>query len=156
MAAQSVANNLYETASQPDTGGDAYTFLEFGTQGDDFDYPEFQELSQPIRSSSSDLPAPDSLHFHPPPPLLRPHPPPLLARDGEAIDPRLSMPSQAGSAGSISKKRRGMRILGRWVSRSMRAATVACRILLASCAATCRLAASGSVTLVATLPGHIS
>lgn len=47
----SQANNLFETASQPDTGNDAYTFLEFNTQGEDFDYPEFQELSQPIRSS---------------------------------------------------------------------------------------------------------
>lgn len=49
------ANNLYETASQPDTGGDdAYTFLEFNTQGEDFDYPEFpSELSQPIRSPSA-------------------------------------------------------------------------------------------------------
>ncbi|KAL3497680.1 hypothetical protein ACH5RR_040412 [Cinchona calisaya] len=45
------ANSLFETASQPDTGNDAYTFLEFNTQGEDFDYPEFQELSQPIRSS---------------------------------------------------------------------------------------------------------
>lgn len=47
----SQGNNLFETASQPDTGNDAYTFLEFNTQGEDFDYPEFQELSQPIRSS---------------------------------------------------------------------------------------------------------
>ncbi|KAL6985835.1 Regulator of nonsense transcripts 1-like protein [Sarracenia purpurea var. burkii] len=47
----SQGNSLYETASQPDTGNDAYTFLEFNTQGEDFDYPEFQELSQPIRSS---------------------------------------------------------------------------------------------------------
>lgn len=47
----SQASNLYETASQPDTGNDAYTFLEFNTQGEDFDYPEFPELSQPIRSS---------------------------------------------------------------------------------------------------------
>lgn len=53
------ASNLYETASQPDTGNDAYTFLEFNTQGgddDDFGYPEFGELSQPqpsIRSSAS-------------------------------------------------------------------------------------------------------
>lgn len=51
-------NNLYDTASQPDTGhDDAYTFLEFNTQGEeeDFDYPEFQELSQPnaVRSSPS-------------------------------------------------------------------------------------------------------
>ncbi|KAL2525251.1 Regulator of nonsense transcripts 1-like protein [Abeliophyllum distichum] len=49
----SQTNNLYETASQPDTGSDAYTFLEFNTQGEDFDYPEFPELSQPIRSSSA-------------------------------------------------------------------------------------------------------
>ncbi|KAI3689592.1 hypothetical protein L2E82_47554 [Cichorium intybus] len=50
-------NNLFDTASQPDTGhDDAYTFLEFNTQGEeDFDYPEFHELSQPnaIRSSPS-------------------------------------------------------------------------------------------------------
>lgn len=52
-------NNLYETASQPDTGNDAYTFLEFNTQGEeDFDYAEFQELSQPIRSSTSAWPTP--------------------------------------------------------------------------------------------------
>ncbi|CAN6461229.1 unnamed protein product [Victoria cruziana] len=60
MAAQPVVPNLYETASQPDTG-DAYTFLEFNTQGDDYDY-EFRELSQPIRSTvwspeNSHLPA---------------------------------------------------------------------------------------------------
>ncbi|KAL3639192.1 Regulator of nonsense transcripts 1-like protein [Castilleja foliolosa] len=55
----SQANDLYETASQPDTGNDAYTFLEFNSQGeDDFDYPEFQELSQPIRSSTSVWPTP--------------------------------------------------------------------------------------------------
>lgn len=48
----SQANNLYETASQPDPDNDAYAFLEFNTQGEDFDYPEFQELSQPIRSPS--------------------------------------------------------------------------------------------------------
>ncbi|WMV40218.1 hypothetical protein MTR67_033603 [Solanum verrucosum] len=53
-------NNLYDTASQPDTGNDAYTFLEFNTQGEDFDYPEFQELSQPIRSSAWPTPS-DSL-----------------------------------------------------------------------------------------------
>lgn len=47
----SPANNLYETASQPDTGNDAYTFLEFNTHGEDYDYPEFHELSQPIRAS---------------------------------------------------------------------------------------------------------
>ncbi|XP_075488176.1 regulator of nonsense transcripts 1 homolog isoform X1 [Primulina tabacum] len=54
----SQTNNLYETASQPDEGNDAYTFLEFHTQGEeDFAYPEFQELSQPIRLSSSLWPA---------------------------------------------------------------------------------------------------
>lgn len=58
----SQANNttkLYETSSQPDTGQqqDAYTFLEFNTQGageeeEDFNYHEYQQqLSQPIRSS---------------------------------------------------------------------------------------------------------
>ncbi|CAA0838073.1 Regulator of nonsense transcripts 1 homolog [Striga hermonthica] len=53
------ANNLYETASQPDTGNDAYTFLEFNTQGEeDFDYPEFQEIPQPIRSSATAWPTP--------------------------------------------------------------------------------------------------
>ena len=47
------APNLYDTASQPDTVGDAYTFLEFNTQGDDdFDYSGFPELSQPIRPNS--------------------------------------------------------------------------------------------------------
>lgn len=55
-------NNLYDTASQPDTGdNDAYTFLEFNTQGEEeFDYPEFQELSQPntVRSSPSVWPIP--------------------------------------------------------------------------------------------------
>lgn len=52
-------NNLFETASQPDTGADdAYTFLEFNTQGEEFDYPEFTELSQPIRSSNSNWPTP--------------------------------------------------------------------------------------------------
>ncbi|CAA2963099.1 regulator of nonsense transcripts 1 homolog isoform X2 [Olea europaea subsp. europaea] len=54
----SQTNNLYETASQPDTGNDAYTFLEFNTQGEEFDYAEFPELSQPIRSSSSAWPTP--------------------------------------------------------------------------------------------------
>uniref|UniRef100_A0A5K1BWP9 Uncharacterized protein n=2 Tax=Nymphaea colorata TaxID=210225 RepID=A0A5K1BWP9_9MAGN len=49
MAARHVVPNLYETASQPDTG-DPYTFLEFNTQGDDYDY-EFRKLSQPIRST---------------------------------------------------------------------------------------------------------
>lgn len=44
---ESQPNNLFDTASQPDTATDAYTFLEFNTQGEDFDYPEFRD---PIRS----------------------------------------------------------------------------------------------------------
>ncbi|XP_020703391.1 regulator of nonsense transcripts 1 homolog isoform X2 [Dendrobium catenatum] len=60
MASQTVVNNLYETASQPDTSGDAYTFLEFNTQGDDYDYPEFQELSQPNRSPTWRAPLADT------------------------------------------------------------------------------------------------
>ncbi|KAE9445467.1 hypothetical protein C3L33_22635, partial [Rhododendron williamsianum] len=55
-------NNLFETASQPDAGAtDAYTFLEFNAQGEEeeFHYPEFQELSQPIRSPGA-WPAPPS------------------------------------------------------------------------------------------------
>ncbi|GMH09266.1 hypothetical protein Nepgr_011107 [Nepenthes gracilis] len=53
----SQANNLYEAASQPDTSNDAYTFLEFNTQGEDFGYPEFDELSQPMRSSAWPTPS---------------------------------------------------------------------------------------------------
>ncbi|XP_048229748.1 regulator of nonsense transcripts 1 homolog isoform X2 [Ricinus communis] len=47
-------SNLYETASQPDTGTDAYTFLEFNTQGEsDFDYPEFRSpVAWPTPSDS--------------------------------------------------------------------------------------------------------
>lgn len=56
----SQGNSLYDTASQPDTGNDVYTFLEFNTQGEEFDYPEFHELSQPIRSSAWPTPS-DSL-----------------------------------------------------------------------------------------------
>lgn len=36
-------SDLFETASQPDTVADAYTFLEFNSQGDpEFDYQEFE------------------------------------------------------------------------------------------------------------------
>ncbi|XP_078446418.1 RNA helicase [Wolffia australiana] len=60
MAAPSPLPNLYDTASQPDTGGDAYAFLEFNTQGDEeYDYSGFQEISQPIRACSSDLISPE-------------------------------------------------------------------------------------------------
>lgn len=54
-------NNLFETASQPDTGNDAYTFLEFNTQGEDFDYPEFRD---PIRSAVAWPTPSDSLADH--------------------------------------------------------------------------------------------
>ncbi|OIW10868.1 hypothetical protein TanjilG_27814 [Lupinus angustifolius] len=39
-------SNLFDTASQPDTGNDVYTFLEFNTQGEDFDYPEFHDSTR--------------------------------------------------------------------------------------------------------------
>ncbi|XP_010919834.1 regulator of nonsense transcripts 1 homolog [Elaeis guineensis] len=81
MAADSVVNNLYETASQPDTGGDAYTFLEFNTQGDDYDYSEFRELSQPIRSSA-----------WPPPP----------APDAVPDSPSANLPAPEAGAGSLA------------------------------------------------------
>ncbi|KAJ9152585.1 hypothetical protein P3X46_026140 [Hevea brasiliensis] len=47
-------SNLYETASQPDTATDAYTFLEFNTQGEsDFEYPEFRSpVAWPTPSDS--------------------------------------------------------------------------------------------------------
>ncbi|WOK98706.1 regulator of nonsense transcripts [Canna indica] len=83
MAAQSV-NNLYETASQPDTGGDAYTFLEFSTQDDFDEYPEFQELSQPSRSPA-----------WPPPP-----PPPEPTPESPASD--LQAPEAAASPSASS------------------------------------------------------
>ncbi|KAJ6347862.1 hypothetical protein OIU76_004370 [Salix suchowensis] len=52
-------NNLYETASQPDTATDAYTFLEFNTQGEsDFDYPEFRSpVAWPTPSDSLGAPS---------------------------------------------------------------------------------------------------
>lgn len=47
-------SDLYETASQPDTVADAYTFLEFNSQGDsEFDYQEFQsQTAWPTPSDS--------------------------------------------------------------------------------------------------------
>ncbi|KAF9623720.1 hypothetical protein IFM89_004273 [Coptis chinensis] len=72
-----VINNLYETASQPDTGhDDTYTFLEFNTQDEleeeginDFvNYPPFHDqLSQPIRSSPQQSQPPSSSVWAPPP-----------------------------------------------------------------------------------------
>ncbi|GLU05472.1 hypothetical protein SLE2022_225730 [Rubroshorea leprosula] len=41
-------DSQFDTASQPDPASDAYTFLEFNTQGEsDFDYPDFRD---PIRA----------------------------------------------------------------------------------------------------------
>ncbi|KAG6507486.1 hypothetical protein ZIOFF_032834 [Zingiber officinale] len=96
MAAQSV-NNLYETASQPDTGGDAYTFLEFNTQDDFDEYPAFQELSQPSRSPAWPHPSP------------QPEPAPESpASDLQASEPALSPSvSTPHSAPSSSSKGRG-------------------------------------------------
>ncbi|CAM8880901.1 unnamed protein product [Rhodiola kirilowii] len=57
MASQ--PNDIFETASQPDTQPDAFTFLEFNTQGEDFDFSEFPNpLSQPIRATQSAWPLP--------------------------------------------------------------------------------------------------
>lgn len=48
-----VPHNLYEdAAASQQNHGDAYTFLEFNTQGDDYEYPDFTELSQPVQPSS--------------------------------------------------------------------------------------------------------
>lgn len=47
-------NDLFDTASQPDTVADAYTFLEFDTQGDsEFDYPEFRSPTAWLTPSDS-------------------------------------------------------------------------------------------------------
>ncbi|XP_042412490.1 regulator of nonsense transcripts 1 homolog isoform X1 [Zingiber officinale] len=96
MAAQSV-NNLYETASQPDTGGDAYTFLEFNTQDDFDDYPQFQELSQPSRSPAWPHP--------PPPPEPAPESPAsdLQTPESTVLSPSASTP--LGGPSSSSKAR---------------------------------------------------
>ncbi|CAL9156940.1 unnamed protein product [Musa hybrid cultivar] len=96
MAAQSV-NNLYETASQPDTSGDAYTFLEFNTQDEFDDYPAFRELSQPSRSTA-----------------WPPHLPPETAPDSPSADLQnpdaVSSPSATAPAAgpSSSSKARGV------------------------------------------------
>ncbi|KAG1362088.1 regulator of nonsense transcripts 1 [Cocos nucifera] len=96
MAGDSVVNNLYETASQPDTGGDAYTFLEFNTQGDDYDYPEFRELSQPTRSSAWPHPAmPDAVPDNPASDL-----PASDAGVGSSASPSASVSSSKGRGGA--------------------------------------------------------
>ena len=103
-SAAAAAADLYETASQPDpsasAAGDAYTFLEFNTQGDDFDYPDFPELSQPpprsaplppvaaTVSSSSSWPAPP-----PPPPDAASPEPDLTPQDVPTPPASSSSPS---------------------------------------------------------------
>ena len=100
------AADLYETASQPDpsasAAGDAYTFLEFNTQGDDFDYPDFPELSQPpprsaplppvAATASSSWPAP------PPPPPDAASPEPDLAPQNVPTPPASSSSPSPRSA----------------------------------------------------------
>ncbi|KAF7000816.1 hypothetical protein CFC21_016623 [Triticum aestivum] len=105
------AADLYETASQPDpsasAAGDAYTFLEFNTQGDDFEYPDFPELSQPARSAPPP-PAPvtsSASSSWPAPPL-----PPDALPDAD-LAPQDSTPPASSSSpsprSSASKARAG-------------------------------------------------
>ncbi|KAM7257647.1 hypothetical protein ACFE04_013388 [Oxalis oulophora] len=109
-------NNLFETASQPDTAVDAYTFLEFNTQGDDadYDFPEFRsswptpsdslaaaaaattDTATAAASSSSDHPSTDS----PPPP---PPPPPVASSSSSPVDK-----SRSSSQGVIENLTAGM------------------------------------------------
>ncbi|XP_051216149.1 regulator of nonsense transcripts 1 homolog isoform X1 [Lolium perenne] len=99
------AADLYETASQPDpsasAAGDAYTFLEFNTQGDDFEYPDFPELSQPARSAPPP-PAPvtssPSSSWPPPPPPPDASPDPDLAPQDSTPPASSSSPSPRSSA----------------------------------------------------------
>jgi regulator of nonsense transcripts 1 len=105
----SAAADLYETASQPDppasAAGDAYTFLEFNTQGDDFDYPDFPELSQPARSApptsapgvpgSAGSPSPSSSSWPPPPP-----PPPDASQDPDLAPREATTPPASSSSPS--------------------------------------------------------
>uniref|UniRef100_A0A0E0AK55 Uncharacterized protein n=1 Tax=Oryza glumipatula TaxID=40148 RepID=A0A0E0AK55_9ORYZ len=105
----SAAADLYETASQPDppasAAGDAYTFLEFNTQGDDFDYPDFPELSQPARSApptsapgvpgSAGSPSPSSSSWPPPPP-----PPPDASQDPDLAPREATTPPAPSSSPS--------------------------------------------------------
>jgi len=83
----SQTSNLYETASQPDTGNDAYTFLEFNTQGGDDDdfvgYHEFDELSQPQPSIGSS-PSPSSSVWPTPSDSVKDSPAPAEAQPSSA------------------------------------------------------------------------
>ncbi|XP_062188720.1 regulator of nonsense transcripts 1 homolog isoform X2 [Phragmites australis] len=95
------AANLYETASQPDpAAGDAYTFLEFNTQGDDFDYPDFPELSQPPARSAPlpPVPASSSSPWPAPPP-----PPPDASSPDSDLAPQ-DNPTPPASSSSPSPR----------------------------------------------------
>ncbi|KAG6684325.1 hypothetical protein I3842_12G057300 [Carya illinoinensis] len=88
-------NNLFETASQPDTANDAYTFLEFNTQGEDFDYPEFRD---PIRSPVVSWPTPsDSLS----------DPNERCGGGGPGSDPHLDASPVSAAPGGATKTRVG-------------------------------------------------
>ncbi|GJN32352.1 hypothetical protein PR202_gb20855 [Eleusine coracana subsp. coracana] len=105
----SAAADLYETASQPDpsatAAGDAYTFLEFNTQGDDFDYPDFPELSQPpprsapLPSAPGPGPSAASSSSWPAPPP----PPPDAASPDADLAPQ-DAPARPGSSSSPSPR----------------------------------------------------
>ncbi|KAG6476968.1 hypothetical protein ZIOFF_066218 [Zingiber officinale] len=105
MAAQS-DNNLYETASQPDTGGHAYTFLEFNTQDDFDDYMEFEEFSQPSRSPAGPhLPPPSepeqdsaASELHAPEPTLSPSASTPLGGPSSSSEARGASGGQAAAA----------------------------------------------------------
>nr|XP_009629282.1 regulator of nonsense transcripts 1 homolog [Nicotiana tomentosiformis] len=108
----SQANNLYDTASQPDTGNDAYTFLEFNTQGEEFDYPEFHELSQPIRSSAWPTPS-DSLVSEAPerPPSSSDASPSAKSRGGGGGNSNSKVSSNKAAAVAVDASAAGMSAL---------------------------------------------
>nr|XP_016437070.1 PREDICTED: regulator of nonsense transcripts 1 homolog [Nicotiana tabacum] len=109
---ESQANNLYDTASQPDTGNDAYTFLEFNTQGEEFDYPEFHELSQPIRSSAWPTPS-DSLVSEAPerPPSSSDASPSAKSRGGGGGNSNSKVSSNKAAAVAVDASAAGMSAL---------------------------------------------
>ncbi|CAN0842759.1 Regulator of nonsense transcripts 1 homolog [Linum grandiflorum] len=98
----------YDAASQPDTAADAYTFLEFNTQGEsDFDYPEFRSPvvwptpSDSLASAAAAAAASSSSssvvdhHLHPPAP----------SSDHHVQD---TSPSASSPVSSSSKSARGV------------------------------------------------
>jgi regulator of nonsense transcripts 1 len=103
----SSAADLYETASQPDPSAtaavDAYTFLEFNTQGDDFDYPDFPEFSQPPPRSAPlpSAPGPAAASSSSWPALP---PPPSDAASQDADLAPQDAPARPGSSSSPSPR----------------------------------------------------